>query len=126
MVPLVGHAEGGCLAATGGVTPLSVNDLAYRANLSKGQGSRAAQALVDQGLFRKQASAVDGRGVVLTLLAKGERAWRRVMTAIERRNREIVECLDERERRQFDVLLDRLIDSARAAVAAGGGAEDAE
>jgi len=122
----IGHAEGRCLAAIGAFTPLSVNDLAYRANLNKGQASRAAQALVDQGLVRKQASAVDGRGVVLTLTAKGERAWQRVMAVIERRNREIVECLDERERRQLDMLLDRLIEAARVAVDARAEGGDAD
>ena len=53
----------------------------------KGQASRAAQSLVDQGLVRKEASATDGRGVVLTLTAKGERAWRRVMDVIEQPQR---------------------------------------
>ena len=92
-----------------------MNDLAQRANLNKGQASRAAQALVDQGLVRKEASATDGRGVVLALTAKGDRAWRRVMQVIERRNAEIVECLDAAERRQLDRLLDRLVEHARVA-----------
>src|SRR6187399_525678 len=87
-------SEGRCLSAVGAFAPLSVNDLAQQANLNKGQASRAAQALVDQGLVRKEASATDGRGVVLTLTAKGERAWQRVMIVNERRNAEIVSCLD--------------------------------
>jgi DNA-binding MarR family transcriptional regulator len=108
-------SEGRCLSAIGAFAPLSVNDLAQRANLNKGQASRAAQALVDQGLVRKEASATDGRGVVLALTAKGDRAWRRVMQVIERRNAEIVECLDAAERRQLDRLLDRLVEHARVA-----------
>ena len=108
-------SEGRCLAAVGAFTPLSVNDLARRANLNKGQASRAAQTLVDQGLVRKEASATDGRGVVLTLTAKGDRAWRRVMTVIERRNDQILACLDAAERRQLDRLLDRLVAHAWAA-----------
>jgi DNA-binding MarR family transcriptional regulator len=120
----IGYAEGRCLAAIGAFSPLSVNDLAQRANLNKGQASRAAQSLVDQGLVRKQASATDGRGVVLTLTAKGERCWQRVMAVIERRNREIVACLDERERRQLDALLDRLLDAARAAAGPPGDADE--
>lgn len=108
-------SEGRCLAAVGAFSPLSVNDLARRANLNKGQASRAAQTLVDQGLVRKEASATDGRGVVLTLTAKGEHAWRRVMTVIERRNDEILACLDAAERQQLDRLLDRLVAHAWAA-----------
>ena len=108
-------SEGRCLAAIGSFSPLSVNDLAQRANLNKGQASRAAQSLVDQGLVRKEASATDGRGVVLTLTAKGERVWQRVMLVVERRNAEIVSCLDAVELKQFEHLLDRLLEHARNA-----------
>ncbi len=106
-------SEGRCLAAIGSFSPLSVNDLAQRANLNKGQASRAAQSLVDQGLVRKEASATDGRGVVLTLTAKGERIWQRLMQVIERRNAEIVSCLDALEIQQLSLLLDRLVEHAR-------------
>lgn len=105
--------EGRCLSAIGSFRPLSVIDLAARANLDKGQASRAAQSLVVQGLVRKQASEFDGRGVVLTLTAKGERLWQRVMDLVERRNAEITACLSAVERAQLDRLLDRLVAHAR-------------
>lgn len=114
-------SEGRCLAAIGAFSPLSVNDLAQRANLNKGQASRAAQSLVERGLVRKQASAIDGRGVVLTPTAKGERVWQRLMAVIERRNAEIVGCLDSVEFEQFSGLLDRLVEHARST--AGGVSE---
>ena len=107
--------EGRCLAAIGAFSPLSVNDLAIKANLNKGQASRAAQMLVDNGLVRKEASATDGRGVVLNLTAQGARVWQRLMAVIERRNQEIVSCLNESEQRQFSQLLDRLVVHAQAA-----------
>jgi DNA-binding MarR family transcriptional regulator len=105
--------EGRCLAAIGSFSPMSVNDLARNANLNKGQASRAAQSLVDQGLVRKTVSATDGRGVALTPTAKGQRIWQRAMALIERRNVEILSCLDAVERQQFDCLLDRLVSHAR-------------
>lgn len=108
-------AEGRCLAAVGSFAPLSVNELARAANLDKGQASRAAQALVAQGLVRKVASAADGRGVVLTLTADGERSWRRVMAVIERRNEEILGCLGDDERRGLEDLLERLVGYAQCA-----------
>lgn len=111
----IGFSEGRCLAAIGAFSPLSVNDLAQRANLHKGPASRAAQSLVDQGLVTKGPSPTDGRGVVLTLTAKGRRLWQRVVKVIGRRNAEIVACLSETERRQLDRLLDRLVDHARDA-----------
>ncbi len=107
--------EGRCLAAIGAFSPLSVNDLASKANLNKGQASRAAQVLVDNGLVRKEASATDGRGVVLSLTAQGTRVWQRLMAVIERRNQEIVSCLNDGEQRQFSQLLDRLVAHAQAA-----------
>jgi DNA-binding MarR family transcriptional regulator len=101
--------EGRCLAAVGAFAPLSVNDLARLANLTKGQASRAAQTLVDQDLVDKQVSAVDGRGVVLKLTPQGQQTWRRVKALIKRRNDEIVACLDDVERQQLDQLLDKLV-----------------
>ncbi len=112
-------SEGRCLSAVGAFTPLSVDDLAHRANLNKGQASRAAQSLVAQGLVNKRPSAIDGRGVVLTLTRKGGVVWRRVVAVIERRNTEIVACLDQEECTCLDKLLDRLVAHARLALGNG-------
>ena len=106
-------SEGRCLAAIGSFHPLSVNDLAMRANLNKAQASRSTQALVDQGMVMKQASEVDGRGVVLTLSPQGMALWEKVMGVIERRNQEILSALTMDEQAQLDVLLDRLLQHAR-------------
>jgi len=102
-------ADGRCLATIGAFAPLSVVDLARRANLNKGQASRAAQALVEQGLVRKVGSETDGRGVVLDLTSTGRRTWARTMALIARRNEEIFACLDASERQAFSAYLDRLI-----------------
>lgn len=115
----LGHAEGRCLAAIGRYAPLSLNDFAAAANLNKGQASRAVQSLVERGLARKEASPTDGRGVVLTLTAAGQRLYRRVLSIIEQRNRDITACLDERERAVLDGLVDRLIAAAREGGADG-------
>ncbi|MBK6867587.1 MAG: MarR family transcriptional regulator [Burkholderiales bacterium] len=105
--------EGRCLAAVGAFAPLSVKDLARMANVDKGQASRAAQALVDKGLVRKQPSAVDARGVVLSFTPAGELLWRRLMAVIRQRNDAIVGCLTADERAQFGQLLTRLVAHAR-------------
>lgn len=107
------YSEGRCLAAIGSFAPLSINDLAFRANLDKGQASRAAQALVDQKLVRKATSAEDARGIVLVLTASGQSKWTRVMALIQRRNDDICACLSAAERATLDALLDRLIVHAR-------------
>lgn len=107
-------SEGRCLAAIGSFEPLSVNDLAQQANLNKGQASRAAQGLVDQGLVKKDASGTDARGVVLTLTPKGAKKWERVMQVIARRNDEIFGCLSAAEQGQLSNMFDRMIAHARA------------
>ncbi len=114
--------EGRCLAAIGAFAPLSVNELAQAANLNKGQTSRSAQSLVDRGLVHKDASATDGRGVVLRLSAAGERTWRRVMAVIDARNTQILACLIADERALLDGLLDRLVAHARATATGDGAA----
>jgi DNA-binding MarR family transcriptional regulator len=105
--------EGRCLAAIGNFAPLSVNQLAARANLDKAQASRAAQALVERGWVRKEASATDARGVVLELSPAGRRWWARVMRLIARRNEEIFACLSRREQEQLAGLLQRVVEHAR-------------
>jgi len=107
-------SDGRCLTAVGTFAPLSVNDLAQKANLNKGQASRAAQSLVDQGLVVKAASPTDGRGVVLTLTAKGKKAWQRTMEVVGQRNLDIFGVLSAAERDQLSEFFDRLIDKARA------------
>ena len=106
--------EARCLSAVGAFAPLSVKDLARLANVDKGQASRAAQSLVDQGLVLKNPDPTDARGVVLSFTPLGERLWHRLMAAVEARNQQIVACLTPAEQAQFDKLLTRLVDHARA------------
>ena len=108
----VGEAR--CLAAIGNFEPLSVAQLAARANLDKAQASRAAQALVDRGWLDKSASETDARGVVLSLSPEGRRWWTRVMRLIARRNEEIFGCLSRDEQEQLAAMLERVVEHARS------------
>ncbi|MDP3253727.1 MAG: MarR family transcriptional regulator [Hydrogenophaga sp.] len=105
----LGVGEARCLAAIGQFAPLSVNDLAMRANLDKGQASRAAQMLVERELVQKTASDTDARGVVLTPTRSGKLLWKRVMRLIARRNQDIFGCLSPGEQRQLETFFDRLV-----------------
>lgn len=116
-------SDGRCLAAVGSFAPLSVNDLAQKANLNKGQASRAAQTLVDQGLVLKRSSSTDGRGVVLTLTPKGKTAWQRAMDVVGQRNKDIFGVLSAAEQSQLGDFFDRLIADA---LSGGDPAEAAE
>jgi DNA-binding MarR family transcriptional regulator len=106
----VGEAR--CLAAIGNFAPLSLNQLAARANLDKAQASRATQRLVERGLVVKQAHPEDARGVLLVPTPRGRRLWNRVMRLIARRNEEIFGCLTRAEQRQLAAWLDRVLDNA--------------
>ena len=105
--------EGRCLTAVGAFAPLSVQHLAYAANVDKGQASRAAQALVERGLVSKTTRETDARGVVLTLTPDGRRRWAEIMALIDQRNVDIFGCLSDDERAQLGRLFDRLIAHAR-------------
>lgn len=105
----LGVGEAHCLAAIGEFAPLSVNDLAARANLNKAQASRAAQMLVDRELVLKSASETDARGVVLTPTRSGRALCKRVMRLIAQRNDDIFGCMSANEQRQLETFFDRLI-----------------
>ena len=92
---------------------MSVNALADKANLNKGQASRAAQALVDQGLVLKADHPGDGRGVVLTLTPTGREVFERAMNMVHQRNQDIFGCLSDTEQATLSALFDRLISHAR-------------
>ena len=117
-------SDGRCLTTIGTFEPLSVKELAEKANLNKGQASRAAQALVDQGLVLKADHPGDGRGVVLTLTPAGRVAFERAMDLITQRNEQIFGCLDAAEQATLSALFDRLIDHARPAGASDAPADE--
>jgi len=106
-------SDGRCLATIGNFEPLSVKVLAAQANLNKGQASRAAQALVDQGLVCKEDRPDDGRGVVLSLTPAGRKLFKRTMQLIALRNNDIFGCLNAKEQATLSGLFDRLIAHAR-------------
>lgn len=106
-------SDGRCLTTVGTFAPLSVKELAEKANLNKGQASRAAQALVALGLVLKADHPGDGRGVVLTLTANGHSVFQRAMAMVAQRNADIFGCLSAPEQAALSGLFDRLIAHAR-------------
>ena len=106
-------SDGRCLTTIGTFEPLSVKELAEKANLNKGQASRGAQALVEQGLVLKADHPGDGRGVVLTLTPAGRKIFKSAMHMVSQRNQEIFGCLSAKEQATLSTMLDRLIAHAR-------------
>jgi DNA-binding MarR family transcriptional regulator len=105
-------SEARCLTAVGSFAPLSVNELASKANLNKAQASRAAQALVERGLVSKVDSTSDKRGVVLALTQAGKVSWQAAMGVVAQRNHDIFSVLSDVEKANLGKMFDRLIEHA--------------
>lgn len=106
-------SDGRCLTTIGTFEPLSVKELAEKANLNKGQASRGAQALVDKGLVLKVDHPGDGRGVVLSLTPAGSQVFKTAMAMVHQRNEQIFGCLSATDQAALSALFDRLIAHAR-------------
>ena len=59
--------EARVIASVGSFGPFSIMELARHANLDKSQASRAAEAMIRQGLVQRRPSAEDGRVVLVSL-----------------------------------------------------------
>lgn len=107
-------SESRVLASIGSFPQITVNQLAFEANLDKGQASRAAQSLVDKGLVLKTHNLVDGRSVILALTAKGKPVWRQLMALMEQRNQALTGCLSPAEQAQLLRMFERMLAQAKA------------
>ncbi|WP_323118858.1 MarR family winged helix-turn-helix transcriptional regulator [Burkholderia alba] len=101
--------EARVIAAVGAFGPFSIMDLARRTNLDKSQASRAAEALIRQGLVERSASDADGRVVLVVLTADGVALNRKIMPLARKWNAELLGCLSEHEQAAFGRALDRII-----------------
>ncbi|GAB7525728.1 MarR family winged helix-turn-helix transcriptional regulator [Paraburkholderia sp. 2C] len=104
--------EARVIASVGSFGPFSIMDLARHANLDKSQASRAAEALIKQGLVRREASDDDGRVVLVSLTTEGRALYRKVMPIARKWNSDLFDCLDEREKAVLGATLDKVIDAA--------------
>ncbi|MFT4066803.1 MarR family winged helix-turn-helix transcriptional regulator [Paraburkholderia sp.] len=101
--------EARVIAAVGSFGPFSIMELARHANLDKSQASRAAEALIRQGLVQRQPSAEDGRVVLVSLTPEGRALYRKVMPIARKWNGDMFDCLDDAERAAFGAALDKVI-----------------
>ena len=101
--------EARVIASVGSFGPFSIMDLARHANLDKSQASRAAEALIKQGLVMREASEDDGRVVLVSLTPEGRALYRRVMSVARKWNEDFFACLDENEQVSLSNALDKVI-----------------
>ncbi|MFL9864777.1 MarR family transcriptional regulator [Paraburkholderia fungorum] len=103
--------EARVIASVGSFGPFSIMELARHANLDKSQASRAAEALIKQGLVKREPSAEDGRVVLVSLTPEGRALYRKVMPIARKWNGDMFDCLDEQEKLAFSQALDKIIDT---------------
>ena len=103
--------EARVIASVGSFGPFSIMELARHANLDKSQASRAAEALIRQGLVQRERSAVDARVVLVSLTVEGRALYRKVMPIARKWNGDLFDCLDERQKALFGEALDKVIES---------------
>jgi DNA-binding MarR family transcriptional regulator len=109
--------EARVIASVGSFGPFSIMDLARHANLDKSQASRAAEALIKQGLVQRETSPEDGRVVLVSLTTEGRALYRKVMPIARKWSGDVFDCLDEQEQAALGAALDKVIAvlTARAA-----------
>jgi DNA-binding MarR family transcriptional regulator len=91
--------EARVIASVGSFGPFSIMELARHANLDKSQASRAAEALIKQGL------------VLVSLTPEGRALYRKVMPIARKWNGDMFDCLDEQEKLAFGQALDKIINT---------------
>ena len=104
------------VALVGEHAPVSLNVLADLLDLDKGQTSRSVSALVARRLMLREYRR-DGRGIRITLTARGADIYGQLMASALERNRVLLSGMTAQEKTQLFVILDRLTALARTILA---------
>lgn len=104
------------VALVGEHAPVSLNELADLLDLDKGQTSRSVSALVARRLMLREYRR-DGRGIRITLTARGTDVYGQLMASALERNRVLLNGMTAQEKTQLFVILDRLTALARTILA---------
>ena len=104
------------VALVGEHAPVSLNELADLLDLDKGQTSRSVSALVARRLMLREYRR-DGRGIRITLTARGTEIYRELMVSALERNRVLLNGVTAEEKTQLFAILDRLTALARTILA---------
>jgi len=103
--------EARVIASVGAFGPFSIMDLARHTHLDKSQASRAAEALLRQGLLARSTSEEDGRIVLIALTPDGRALYRKILPIARKWNEGLLACLSDSERQTFERLLDKVVAS---------------
>ena len=107
------HVEWRIIALLGEHAPATLGGLSELMGLDKGQTSRAVSALVARRLVLRK-SRPQGRGIGLTLSARGSQTHAQLMLSALARNKVLLEGVDEADKIGLLAMLDRLTTRAKA------------
>jgi DNA-binding MarR family transcriptional regulator len=94
--------------------PLSLQEIAHRFDLDKGQASRTVADLLARGLLHRRVNGSDRRSLSLRLTPTGWRLYRRIVESARSRSDRLLGCLGSGERRTFLRAFDKIAAEARA------------
>ncbi len=101
------------MAVLGERPGLTATELTQITALDKVAVSRAAAALTERGLLRKQTQKEDGRRSALTLTEDGKRVYDEIIPRALQFEAELLEALPEETRKHLDQALALLTEKAR-------------
>src|SRR5215470_4510203 len=96
------------MAALGRFAPLTASEVGQRIVMDKVAVSRAVAGLMKRGLVERAADRADRRRALLRLSARGRSVHARIVPLALEYEAQLYAALSAEERRQFDVLSDRL------------------
>lgn len=88
---------------------LVFNEVVDRTSMDKARVSRAQRRLVDLELINSISDPSDGRKVILSLTAKGEKICADILPEAAKREAWYLAALDDHEQHQLDIILDKLM-----------------
>jgi len=101
------------LSMIGAFGPISSGSVARRSSMDPDKVTRAVDQLVDKGLVARKVDREDRRRVVLTLTARGKRAYGEIDGMRRQVDVQFLSVLSETERRNLFAALDKLELQAR-------------
>ncbi len=101
------------MAVLGRFPGITAGTVAQRTAMDKVAVSRALARLQSAGYLRRKSDVTDRRRAMLQLSAAGDRLYRRIAPLAMEFENQLLDSLDERDRRHLDRLLTRLMERAR-------------
>ena len=88
----------------------SASDVVALSGIPKNSVSRAVARLIDHGLLKREQHERDGRKAILRLTKKGRKIYDDMLPQFVTRQERMLAVLDPAEIREFDRLLDKLVE----------------